>query len=708
MAKVLQLQEGEQLQFVDSVEVDFGVQKVKLQETYIGVPVLGQGVVLEITGRYFINKASGSVVKGIARDISSVKPDITAEEAFFIATDLHQDGLDEVLFQPDTDARLQIYTSDHIGYDVVPILVYVLSYLVVTPSQQARPFTIINAHTGEVVKFWNGLATKTLIQRTALYEYEGLGGNGIIGPHVFGLDYPALRIKRDGEMCYMENDFVRIIDDHFGSFTNDTFVFACENGTDDAINGAFSPAADAFFYSNIAYATFADWLETPPITGKSKLEAHVHFLQNFENAFWKGDGIVFGDGMNRFHPFTVLDIAAHEVAHGFTEQHSALFYNGQSGAVNEAFSDLAGVAAEEYFRSTDWYQGAHIAKGGLGHLYRHFQDPSRDGRSINHFSDYCPGLDVHFASGIINRAVYILVNEKGWDVQDIFKMFGLANRLYWTPRSTLAQAVCGLIHASGDLSFSSEDIDDVFRSVGITPCIEPEFSLHHTYSMDFTPNVSMSFIFRLDEYSAILKFEIFRGLFSVGILDLEVTTPDGRELGTQADSTFVSFSLPRPNVGDYRVDIHPTSVSTAAYFYAVTNEGTVAQGINLNENGTAVGSFYLPVTMGMPKNPIAIRIRNPSGFAPMMFLNFAEPVDLYNYKHKAKSHFLKGEAHWLLSELLLCKPKEGNHYFLLQGLPNQIDISLSYHTFLLPKLSKTNGEVWLWKYKTFITAITFW
>ena len=75
----------------------------------------------------------------------------------------------------------------------------------------------------------------------------------------------------------------------------------------------------------------------------------VHYSNSFENAFWNGQQMTFGDGRNRFYPLVSLDVTAHEVSHGFTEQNSGLVYRNQSGGMNEAFSDMAGEAAEYYF-----------------------------------------------------------------------------------------------------------------------------------------------------------------------------------------------------------------------------------------------------------------------------------------------------------------------------------------------------------------------
>jgi len=70
--------------------------------------------------------------------------------------------------------------------------------------------------------------------------------------------------------------------------------------------------------------------------------ARAHVNECFDNAFWDGTRINIGDGCIQFYPLTSLDVVAHEIAHGFTQFNSELIYSGQSGALNEAFSDMAG------------------------------------------------------------------------------------------------------------------------------------------------------------------------------------------------------------------------------------------------------------------------------------------------------------------------------------------------------------------------------
>lgn len=70
--------------------------------------------------------------------------------------------------------------------------------------------------------------------------------------------------------------------------------------------------------------------------------AKAHVGQCRDQASWDGESILLGDGCRYFLPFTTADVVAHEIAHGFTEYTSGLIYRGESGGLNEAFSDMAG------------------------------------------------------------------------------------------------------------------------------------------------------------------------------------------------------------------------------------------------------------------------------------------------------------------------------------------------------------------------------
>ena len=102
------------------------------------------------------------------------------------------------------------------------------------------------------------------------------------------------------------------------------------------------------------------------------LVASVHFGTNYDNAFWDGTQMVFGDGDGViFLPFTrSVDVIGHELAHGVTQYTSGLNYQDQSGALNESVSDVFGVLVKQRLLGqtadqADWLIGAELlAPGG--------------------------------------------------------------------------------------------------------------------------------------------------------------------------------------------------------------------------------------------------------------------------------------------------------------------------------------------------------
>ncbi|MBR7742569.1 M4 family metallopeptidase [Phycicoccus sp. BSK3Z-2] len=190
-------------------------------------------------------------------------------------------------------------------------------------------------------------------------------------------------------------------------------------------------------------ATWAMWQEEyarTSLDGKGlPLLATVHYGQDYDNAFWDGRQMVFGDGDGVvFLPFTrSLDVIAHELAHGVTQYTSGLNYQGQSGALNESVSDVFGVLVVQHHLGqsadeADWLVGADLlAPGVQGVALRSMKAPGtayddpRLGTDPQpaHMRDYVATTadngGVHINSGIPNKAFHDLAVALGgnaWEV----------------------------------------------------------------------------------------------------------------------------------------------------------------------------------------------------------------------------------------------------------------------------------------------------
>ena len=163
------------------------------------------------------------------------------------------------------------------------------------------------------------------------------------------------------------------------------------------------------------------------------LEATVHYGDRYDNAFWDGARMVFGDGDGRlFNRFTIaLDVIGHELTHGVTEDEAGLTYMFQPGALNESISDVFGSLIKQRVRNhtagqADWLIGEGLFTSAVnGQGLRSLKAPGTayDDPILgadpqpDHMSKYVNTHDdnggVHINSGIPNRAFYLTAEALG-------------------------------------------------------------------------------------------------------------------------------------------------------------------------------------------------------------------------------------------------------------------------------------------------------
>ena len=88
---------------------------------------------------------------------------------------------------------------------------------------------------------------------------------------------------------------------------------------------------DAPHFGNKVFNMYQDWLGVRPIS--QKLVMKVHYGTNYENAFWDGSAMSYGDGATTFYPLVSLDVTSHEVSHGFTGAKLWFGFSGMSGGM---------------------------------------------------------------------------------------------------------------------------------------------------------------------------------------------------------------------------------------------------------------------------------------------------------------------------------------------------------------------------------------
>jgi len=250
---------------------------------------------------------------------------------------------------------------------------------------------------------------------------------------------------------------------------------------------------EAYDYSGLTYNFFRDVFNRNSIdTRGMKLDSTVHYGEDYNNAFWNGTQMVYGDGDGDiFQRFTKsIDVIGHELSHGVTQYEAALEYEGQAGALNESFSDVFGSLVKQYALKQKTDKADWLIGGGLftskveGIALRSMKDP---GTAYNdptigkdpqpgHMKDFVNTTNdnggVHINSGIPNRAFYLTAKELGgyaWEKAGKIWYITLTERL--RERSNFQQAANSTYEVAGTLfckdSREQKAIKNAWHQVGV-------------------------------------------------------------------------------------------------------------------------------------------------------------------------------------------------------------------------------------------------
>lgn len=229
-----------------------------------------------------------------------------------------------------------------------------------------------------------------------------------------------------------------------------------------------------------------------------RLDATVHYQQGYDNAFWNGEQMVYGDGdedlpeeERLFNRFTfALDVIGHELTHGVTQFEANLAYWDQSGALNESMSDVFGSLVKQFQRrqsaaEADWIIGEGLFTRNVhGVGIRSLKAPGtayddailgKDPQSA-HMRDYVTTADdnggVHINSGIPNHAFYVTAMELGgfaWEKAGRIWYKALIDKL--GARAAFQQAADLTFEAAGELfgtgSLEQKAVKTGWAEVGI-------------------------------------------------------------------------------------------------------------------------------------------------------------------------------------------------------------------------------------------------
>ncbi len=276
-------------------------------------------------------------------------------------------------------------------------------YRVESRDVDARWFYWIDADTGTVLNEYDGLTTG--IGVGVLGDTKNLSGLTVKSGSTYQL------VSSDGRQktydAQNQNKFPGLM----ATDADDVWETAgtTSPGQHALVDAQFYARVTDNYYWNDTRHQWFNWFKEYP----QGMVSSAHVGRRYNNAYWNGTQMAYGDGDGKsFIEFSGdVDVVGHELSHGVTEATSNLVYQNESGALNEAFSDIMGTAIEFFDGSGNWTIGEDITRSGNG--IRSMANPNANG-DPSHYADRYTGTSdnggVHTNSGIANHWFYLLVN----------------------------------------------------------------------------------------------------------------------------------------------------------------------------------------------------------------------------------------------------------------------------------------------------------
>ncbi|MBH9968613.1 peptidase M4 family protein [Bacillus enclensis] len=465
---------------VEKKKDKLGFTYLRVQQMYKGTPVYGAVLTAHVNKDGVLTAVSGTPVPNLA-DKQSLKGSKSISKKDALAAG-EKDLVAEIGSKPAYEyapkSKTVIYVKGGEAHQA-----YLVNYNFLDPKPGNWNYFIDSA-SGDILDKVN-----------EIHEAGGKpGGNGITGTDAVGTgtgvlgDSKSLNTTLSSSTYYLQDNTRG-----GGVFTYDAKNRQRLPGSlwadaDNKFNASYDGAAvDAHYYAGETYDYYKDVHNRNSYDGNgAALKSTVHYSRNYNNAFWNGQQMVYGDGEgSTFVPLSGgLDVVAHELTHAVTDTTADLIYQNESGAINESMSDVFGTLLEYHTgNNPDWEIGEDIYTPGVsGDALRSMSDPAKY-NDPDHYSVRYTGTGdnggVHINSGIGNKAAYLLsqggthygVNVTGIGPDKVGDIYYRALTQYLTPSSNYSQLRSAVVQSASDLygSGSSEvaSVNAAFDAVGV-------------------------------------------------------------------------------------------------------------------------------------------------------------------------------------------------------------------------------------------------
>ena len=493
LTAVLQSSSTDSWQLIRTDADELGMQHSRYQQYYNNVKVA--------TGEYLIHSRQGRVVSanGMFYKGMNVNTQPALSEATALNAALRHIGATKYLWQcSDTEQEILSGHAHGVAYPkgelvVLPakaefnskksnVLCWRFDIYAMEPHE--RWLVYVSAETGEVIFKENRICTIT-VNGTAATRYSGTQSM-----QVDSLSATSYRLRDftrgSGVETYDLNNgtsYAAAVD-----FTDTDNIWNTTTNQDNAAYDAHWGTQKTFDYYFLTHG------RNSYDNAGAILRSYVHYSSSYNNAFWNGSVMTYGDGDGSvFSPLTELDIVAHELTHGVTNFSSNLVYSYQSGALNESFSDIFGVTVDFYARpaQANWTMADQsYTPSTPGDGIRYMNNPNLAGDpdtylGTNWYTGAGDNGGVHYNSGVQNFWYYLLcvggtgTNDNGfaYNVASIgmnkARMIAYRNNnFYLTSGSQYADAAYYSLQAATDLygpcSPEAFAVKNAWDAVGVT------------------------------------------------------------------------------------------------------------------------------------------------------------------------------------------------------------------------------------------------
>ena len=449
-------------------EDSLGMTHVRFNQAVNGIPVEGAEVVVHYSDKNELVSVNGNHVPEVSVDTT---PEVSVVRAVQSAKQ-SVDAPEELEYEPSSDLVIYPFDGqDHLAYKVN------VNFLGEEPGNW---FVFVDAKSGEIVDQYNALMH-------ADGHHESVG-TGVLGAQR-KIHTTKVKLATQGTMFELSDESHEELEGIYTYDANNGQIFT--NKSASWKDEYQHPAVDAHYNSEVVYNYFLDEHDRNSLDDKGMaIVSYVHYGDSYNNAFWNGRQMTYGDGDGSFMvPLSAgLDVAAHEMTHGVITNSANLQYRFQSGALNESFADIFGALIDE----EDWELGEDImgpdAKADGRTSLRSLSDPNKypvnadyvaygngEGKYPSHmdeFYDLPRSLDnggVHINSSITNHAAYLIGEEIG--KEKLGQIFYRALTVYLTPTSDFSDArkttIQSAIDIYGEGSAEALAVASGFDSVGI-------------------------------------------------------------------------------------------------------------------------------------------------------------------------------------------------------------------------------------------------